>query len=223
MNRHEPYNPLAYRNLRRDCLRELIRRGVHRLPLDEEFSGAGVYVLYYVGALPLYSPIRTDDDELDQEGIVLENGGEVHPRPIYVGKAVPPGARQGAAATVETEERKSLSARLAEHVESIQAVGPSLNIGDFRCRFLVVEPLWIPILEQSLISHYRPPWNSSISGFGKHDPGGNRPGKISWWDALHPGRAWTAREIKDKTREDAAERLRYFFETGRNARRRSSG
>lgn len=216
MNLHRIYNPLDYSNLRRDCIRELINRGFYRLPLDESFAGAGVYVLYYVGISPLYTPIQTSDHELAGESIVLENGGAHHPRPIYVGKAVPPGARQGASAAVGVEERKSLSDRIAEHAESIVAVAPTLHIADFRCRFLVVEPLWIPILEQSLITHYKPPWNSSITGFGKHDPGGNRPGRISWWDALHPGRLWTAREIKDKSYEDAAGRLAQFFETGRN-------
>ena len=222
MNRHEAYNPLDYNNLLRDCLRELIRRGVNHLPLREEFSGAGVYVLYYVGESPLYSPIKTNDEGLEQEGIVLENGDEQHPRPIYVGKAVPRGARQGATSLVGVEEQETLSARIAHHVESIRAVAPSLALADFRCRFLVVEPLWIPILEQSLISHYKPPWNSCISGFGKNPPGGKRPGAISWWDTLHPGRPWTAGEERDKTRQEVVVRLRHFLETGRNLSRKNS-
>ncbi|MFP4055502.1 MAG: Eco29kI family restriction endonuclease [Candidatus Brocadiia bacterium] len=46
------------------------------LPPAQPFDGPGVYALYYAGEFPPYAPIASADSE----------------RPIYVGKAVPPGA-----------------------------------------------------------------------------------------------------------------------------------
>lgn len=50
---------------------------VHHLPPPEDFIGPGVYALYYVGDYELYTPIVTSNFD----------------KPIYVGKAVPPGSR----------------------------------------------------------------------------------------------------------------------------------
>lgn len=169
----DEYNPLDYANLTKNCVQELMGRGPYSLPLGEVFPGAGVYALFYQGDLDLYSPISSPDASW----------------PIYVGKAVPAGARKGTAAKA-TAIGRPLFTRISEHVSSIQAV-QNLRIEDFLCRYLVVTPLWITMAERFLIEHYRPVWNVCIEGFGLHDPGkGRHQGEISWWDALHPGRIW---------------------------------
>ena len=48
----------------------------------------------------------------------------------------------------------------------------NLDLTDFRCRFLVVEVIWIPLGESLLIEKLSPLWNETIDGFGNHDPGG---------------------------------------------------
>jgi hypothetical protein len=69
----------------------------------------------------------------------------------------------------------------------------NLDLSDFRCRYLVVEDIWVPLAEQLMIARYRPVWNV-LSGFGNNDPGANRynaPRPL--WHALHPGVAWSDR------------------------------
>jgi hypothetical protein len=93
---------------------------------------------------------------------------------------------------------------------SIRAV-QNLRIEDFRCRFLVVEPLWIRMVERFLIEATRPIWNGCLDGFGLHDPGAGRAPLVSWWDAMHPGRpsslGWKATIRFDRTVADAELRL----------------
>jgi len=49
----------------------------------------------------------------------------------------------------------------------------------------------IGTIEAALIRCYTPVWNSSIDGFGNHDPGKGRYNQSkSDWDVLHPGRSW---------------------------------
>lgn len=56
----------------------------------------------------------------------------------------------------------------------------------------------ISTLEASLIKKYRPLWNSSLDGFGNHDPGSGRYEQAkSDWDVLHNGRLW-AEKCKGK-------------------------
>ena len=84
---------------------------------------------------------------------------------------------------------------MGQHVASIKAA-ENLSIGDVRCRYLTVVPLW----------------NVCIEGFGLHDPGkGRHQGEIPWWDALHPGRVWATRLRQTKTAEEAIARLREFL------------
>lgn len=187
---YREYNPLDYQNLTINLVRELMSRGPHPLPLQRVFPGAGVYSLFYTGAFPPYAPVRSPDARL----------------PIYVGKAVPAGARTGRVTGARALGRP-LYARLDEHTRSIQAAS-NLRIEDFLCRFLVITPLWITMAERFLIEHYRPIWNVCLDGFGIHDPGGGRyQGEISWWDALHPGRPWAARLRQTRTATMAEARL----------------
>ncbi|MFN8583939.1 MAG: Eco29kI family restriction endonuclease [Dehalococcoidia bacterium] len=191
------YNPLDYENLTRNLVRELMDREEEPLPPSDTFVGAGVYALFYHGHFIHYQHPR----------IRSENGDW----PIYVGKAVPPGARVGASARARATGR-TLYGRLREHAESI-AAATNLELNDFRCRFLVVTPLWITMAERFLIEDFQPVWNVPIAGFGNHDPGaGRHQGEISWWDALHPGREWATRLRQTRTAADAQVRLHRFIE-----------
>lgn len=190
----KPYNPLDYDNLTQDCVRELLTRGPETLPLAREFIGSGVYALFYTGDFPFYAPVRSNDAT----------------RPIYVGKAVPAGGRKGIT-DPSARPSRSLHNRLGEHAASIQAA-TNLRLEHFLCRYLVVEPLWIVMAEGFLIRHYQPLWNVCLEGFGNHDPGkGRHQGEISWWDALHPGRAWAARLRQTRTAARAEKRVLAFL------------
>lgn len=150
---------------------------VHRLPPPGSFAGTGVYALYYLGTFELYAAIARLNREAQS-------------RPIYVGKAVPPGWRT---ARLQETEASIIHRRLQEHARSIQQA-TNLEIGDFRCRFMILggieSDLIVPV-EAALIRKYSPLWNSVIDGFGNHDPGSGRYNQAkSEWDVLHPGRPW---------------------------------
>ncbi len=167
-------------------------RGPFELPLDHDFSGSGVYAIFYQGSSKIYEAVRSLDSA----------------KPIYVGKAVPPGSRKGGK---QLSSARPLYSRLMEHSKSIQNA-PSLEISHFRCRYLVVTPLWITMAERFLIEHYKPVWNLCIEGFGNHDPGSGRAqGALSWWDALHPGRAWAKKLRQSRTSAEAKQRLKSFI------------
>ncbi|WNG19261.1 Eco29kI family restriction endonuclease [Cystobacter fuscus] len=188
----EEYNPLDYANLTRNCVQELMSRGPYTLELPEVFSGSGVYALFYTGSLAVYRPIRSVDAKW----------------PLYVGKAVPPGARKGAKSTTAS---RSLFQRLREHRESIDAA-VNLSSRDFVCRYLVVTPLWITMAERFLIENFQPVWNVCLEGFGLHDPGSGRyQGQRSWWDVLHPGRSWATRLKETRSKADAEHKVKVFL------------
>ena len=112
--------------------------------------------------------------------------------PIYVGKAVPPGARKGGFGLGE-DPGQALYKRLDEHAKSLQLAN-DLSIDDFWCRYLVVDDIWIPLGESLLIEMYAPLWNRVVDGFGNHDPGSGRYNqRRSAWDSLHRGRLWAER------------------------------
>lgn len=167
------------------------------LPPTEPFSGAGVYALFYNGNFYLYQHPRIRSHDIGS--------------PIYVGKAVPAGARIGRSTRARSSGRP-LYSRLREHADGISAA-TNLELSDFLCRFLVVTPLWITMAERFLIENFQPIWNVSATGFGNHDPGsGRHQGEISWWDALHPGREWASRLRQTRAATDAEVRLRDFLE-----------
>lgn len=174
------YNPLDKRNLGASVMDAMLEGEANPLESLTEFEGAGIYALYYEGAFPAYETLVTRN----RDG---------HPAvPIYVGKAVPVGARKGDAG-LNLPTGKSLYKRLAEHRDTLHAAR-NLDVKDFQCRFLVVDDIWIPLAESLLITRFAPLWNKIVDGFGNHDPGSGRyQGVCPRWDVLHPGREWAAR------------------------------
>lgn len=190
--------PIEQDSATANLVRELSFQSVHPLPPTERFEGAGVYVLYYCGDFPAYAPIRQDPSAPCQ--------------PIYVGKAEPSGRRTGVQGPSDADRIKLLG-RLREHAGSVRAARSTLDLADFRCRFVVTRPLWIPMAERLLIAHYTPLWNSNLlPGFGLHGVGKYRfDGMIPWWDALHPGRTWAARLRQERTPAQAEQQVVRFF------------
>ena len=165
------YNPLNVDELGRNAARKLMEYPAITLPPADQFSGGGVYTIYYRGGFTAYAGMDTDE-------------------PIYVGKAELPGKRQGRAALKRATP--ALYRRLAEHAASVTRA-ENLALHDFRCRWLILDPIWIGLTEQVLISTYQPIWNVVVDGFGHHDQGSTRrEQKRSRWDTLHPGRPWAA-------------------------------
>ena len=176
---NEVYNPLAKTNLGSNVADALLGRQVVALP-PEPFVGAGVYALYYTGCFEPYHQIA----QANRDGR--------HAMPVYIGKAVPPGARKGGFG-LDANPGNALFKRLNDHATSIKKAD-NLDLGDFWCRYLVVDDIWIPLGESLLINRFLPIWNTLIDGFGNHDPGGGRSNQArSRWDALHPGRPWAER------------------------------
>src|SRR5262245_47087332 len=134
----QPYNPLARFHLGESVARALLAQPVVSLPPPAPFRGAGIYALYYIGAFPTY------------QRITAQNLDENWALPIYVGKAVPKGARQGGYGLNEAPG-EVLYNRLREHAISIQQ-GADLDLTAFHCRYLVVDDIWIPLGESLLIS-----------------------------------------------------------------------
>ena len=172
----KPYNPLEKRRLAESVAKALLERPVVPLPPDR-FLGAGIYAIYYTGPFAQYAPIAQKNRESRFEA------------PIYVGKAVPRGARKGDYG-LDAPQGTVLYERLCEHAKSIEQVS-SLDLGDFHCRYCIADDIWIPLGERLLIEMFLPVWNVYIDGFGIHAPGrGRQRQRRSTWDTLHPGRPW---------------------------------
>lgn len=171
----EPYNPLDKRNLGANVAATMLATPIRTLP-PEPFIGAGVYAIYYRGNFPPYQRLSF----LNKDAFCI---------PIYIGKAVPAGARKGGLG-MNVDHGLALYNRLSEHYTSISKA-INLNENDFACRCLVVDDIWIPLAESMLIEQYKPLWNRCIDGFGNHDPGkGRYQQQKSSWDCIHEGREW---------------------------------
>jgi len=172
----QPYDPLNYENLARSVVNALLEKTAGPLPPLSSFSGCGVYALFYTGKLPYYTRISSSDFRT----------------PIYVGKAISTGGRKGGpdgGLSTGTE----LYRRLQDHAKSVEQA-TNLRLEEFKCRYLVVVPVWITLAERFLIDHYRPVWNTVIDGFGNHPPGaGRKDMRRPRWDIVHPGRAWASK------------------------------
>ena len=165
----ELYDPLTYDNLMAGLVVHFERQPRQGLSNTVDVEGPGIYAIFYAGAYGPYAPVA---------------GSEY---PIYVGKAVPPGSRKGEDIDASAP---ALRRRLREHAKSISAA-ENIDLADFHCKHMAVEPVWIALAERFLIDYYKPVWNLVLDGFGDHDPGrGRRDSQRSWWDTLHPGRSW---------------------------------
>ena len=181
----EGYDPLDYDNLARSIVGALLDISPQPLPPKSSFAGVGVYAIYYTGSLGFYSGVSSEECRI----------------PIYVGKAAPKGTRKGGAERKDAHT-KELYNRLVQHARSVEAA-TNLDCRDFRCRYLVVVPVWVSLAERFLIDHFHPLWNVQIDGFGNHAPGaGRKDMRRPRWDILHPGREWAERLAPAETFED---------------------
>lgn len=202
-----PFNPLDRRNLAASAAEALLESDPEPLGELEPFVGPGVYAIYYIGGFQAY------------KSIAEANLNGKWAAPIYVGKAIPSGGRKGGL-DLDAPSRPYLKRRLDEHAESIRSARSTLNIEDFWARYLVVDDIWIPLVESLMISRFAPVWNTLLDGFGNHDPGkGRYNGLRPRWDVLHPGRSWAE---KCRARDESAELIRKEVEAVLASRPRPS-
>jgi Eco29kI restriction endonuclease len=194
-----------------DAFVELVRNAiqffhgtpVYTLPFQETFSGAGVYALYYTGTNGSY-------------GKYGELNRLAYNNPIYVGKAVLKGWRQSRTSSLSQKSRE-LCNRLREHQRNLGAVS-NLKLENFACRFVILEDSssdMISTIEAALIQLYRPLWNTTLDGFGNHDPGKGRYQQAkSDWDVIHVGRTWAEKCLGTPNSEaQILERIATYFES----------
>ena len=94
----------------------------------------------------------------------------------------------GKASKGNTKSKRTLRARLNEHVGKISGRG-NITLESMKCRYLTfTSEWWVFAAEFALVSHYRPEWNAS--GFGSKTPGIGRPGthRVGRWDESFPKR-----------------------------------
>ncbi len=194
-----PYNPLDKMNLGRSVAEALLLSPVIPIAEIPELTGAGVYAIYYTGDFQPYAPVAQ------------RNIGGIFEQPIYVGKAVPKGARKGGL-TFDASRGRALRDRLRQHSGSIKEAR-NLDIQDFMFRALIVDDIWIPLGENMMIEQFKPIWNLVIDGFGNKDPGARRQTQYrSPWDVLHPGRRFAENLAAGATTpESLFVRLREYF------------
>jgi hypothetical protein len=97
---------------------------------------------------------------------------------VYIGKA----------SKGTTKSKRTLRARLNEHVSKING-RKNISLDDMKCRYLTfASEWWVFAAEFALITHYHPEWNES--GFGSKVPGIGRPGtsRVSRWNEKFPVR-----------------------------------
>lgn len=194
-----PFNPLDMHNLARSLGYALLERSPQRLDTSSHFTGAGVYALYYTGPHPLYAP-----------SVPLNING-LFSAPCYIGKAMPAGSRTGGLVdTKKSTASNALYTRLVKDHQKSIVQAENLRVEDFHARWLVLDPIWIPLAESILIDWFRPLWNQHLDGFGNHDPGSGRyNGDNIRWDTLHPGRPWAQRL---RPRKETVEELTHSVE-----------
>jgi len=179
-NRQEHvYTSPDFEEIVKDTIRFFNGTPVYSVPAPERFHGTGVYAIYCVARSGYYKGFH----EINRTSFDV---------PIYVGKAVPKGWRQGRISNSDSMSYE-LHNRVREHGRSIE-LGESLEPSSFHCRFMILEDKesdLIGTVEAALIRKYQPIWNTLLDGFGNHDPGSGRYQQAkSDWDVCHPGRAW---------------------------------
>ncbi|MBP5671690.1 MAG: Eco29kI family restriction endonuclease [Victivallales bacterium] len=200
---YTPFNPLDKQNLAESIMDAMLQCPPMHLP-PGQFIGAGIYAIYYTGTFPLY------------ERIAELNANDAFRQPIYVGKAVPAGARRGGI-DLGDNPGSPLYNRLRQHANSINDAN-NLLIDDFYCRYLTVDDIWIPLAESLLITRFAPLWNCTLDGFGNHAQGSGRDNQQkSPWDTLHPGRQWANNlQANNLSEEQLTQQLREFITTHYN-------
>ena len=186
----ELYDPFTYETLMAGIVIRFEQQPLMSLAEEISIQGPGIYSLFYNGAHEAHKSISQTS------------------RPIYAGKAIPPGSRRGDEGDVRA---RVLQRRIREHQVSIREA-ENLEVEDFAFRSLAVVPAWINLSERAVIQHYRPVWNACLDGFGDHNPGSGRlSGERSWWDTLHPGRTWADSLQGNKTADEARARVSEFL------------
>lgn len=178
---HHTYKNEAFTKIIQDACKFFEETPLIELSDAFNFTGAGVYGLYYKGMYEHY--------------VALTSLNKLKLRvPIYIGKAVPGGWRQSRKSSDNETHKKELCSRISQHKGSIK-VARNIDVGDFFFRFMIMESDssdMIGTIEAALIKRFRPVWNSCVDGFGNHDPGSGRYEQAkSDWDVLHPGRPWS--------------------------------
>ena len=178
---HDPLEGVvAHKELLLGSARRLLTQGPFSLVglVDRPFSGDGVSVLYYHGDLQLYAPIRSPGATC----------------PIYIGKSAQPGRHQGS--TTHLNGACNMHHRLTvEHCRSIEQA--QLGLENFTFRFLLLPPMWVDFVEQSLIELFHPLWNV-VRGFGSRSCRTRKCELFtaSAWDTLHPGRKGAGIQVR---------------------------
>jgi len=181
-----PFDPLAVENVGVTLAVELLDRPLSPMPPSTPFAGPGVYALYYCGPHAAYSDL-----------LKLDAGNSRYP--VYIGKAAGESSKQGF--TTQVGRDRKLYDRIVEHSKSISAV-PSLDLSDFKCRYIVLNDAYITLAESVMIRVFRPPWNGMSFGskvVGKIRIGGKPP----LWDSLHPGRSGRPAGSEERASEAA--------------------
>jgi Eco29kI restriction endonuclease len=181
-NKHV-YRNDAFVELVKDAVRFFNGTPIQHLPPSKPFLGTGVYALYYTGKCKIYEKYSF----LNRLS---------YDYPIYVGKAVPSGWRQNRVSDNRSKQSNELYYRLKQHAASVNNVS-GLKVSDFMCRFVIFEDAgsdMIGTIEAALIRLNKPLWNTTLDGFGNHDPGSGRYEQAkSDWDIIHPGRKWAGK------------------------------
>lgn len=98
---------------------------------------------------------------------------------VYIGKA----------SQATTVSKRTLRARLNEHVSKIDG-RKNISLSEMTCRFLTIKSDWfVWAAENALITYFSPDWQHR--GFGSKVPGAGRPGthRVSMWDQQFPLKA----------------------------------
>ena len=99
-----------------------------------------------------------------------------HDELVYIGKA----------SKGTTKSKRTLRARLSEHVSKIGG-RQNISLKNMSCRYLTFDSeWWVFAAEFALMAHFSPEWNAS--GFGSKVPGIGRPGtdRVSRWNEKFP-------------------------------------
>jgi Eco29kI restriction endonuclease len=135
---------LPKRTLGKTVADALLEPELGPLPPQNRFVAAGVYAIYYDGPFKAYAPL------IDRNRAAEKRGERA--TPIYIGKAVPAGARKGGLGP-GAEPGMVLYNRLAEHADSIREAKSTLNLDHFRCRYIARRRYLIPLGESKLIGN----------------------------------------------------------------------